>query len=1152
MEAFLILVLFLLLLALWRGGKGATEELRQQIGGQRRELDSLKQEIAFLRSQLGALLKQQSTAPERPPAPAAEATAKSPEAPPQPVAPPIQPLAAPKIEETVKPEPPKSAPAQQPPAPPIAAFQAPPAAPIPPPPPIPAFAPQPTAADRRFSLEQTLGGNWLNKIGIAILVIGLAFFLALKLQTWGPAGKVLCGFAVSVVLLGFGVWLERKPTYRIFARGGIGGGWALAFFTTFAMHHVAAARVLPSLAADLVLMMLVAAGMVAHSLRYRSQTVTGLAFLLAYATLLTSHLEAASGTVAFSLSASVVLAIALVIVTTQRHWVWLELTGLGAVYLSHFVWLTRVLPANHWQFAEFWPSTALILLYWLTFRLAYILRTPVNQQEENISSLSAVLNSVGVLGLLKYQAANPQWAFGALLALGALEMVMAFRVRARRHQAFVVLSTIAVVLIVCAIPFKFHGLTWPVVWLVQAQVLAISGLRLNEPVFRRLGLCVGLVTGAVLAFRQVIPLVFMRLFYPDPNRHDEVAVALALAAALYWIHAEIYPRRWPQIAADKREAFALRIVSWLGLAAAAAVLWIEIPELWLPLGWLALMLLLSFLAHRYGAVRLSIEADLLTLSAAAVLFFGQLVPLILFRLNNPDPLRHATETTVLALAALALWTRTEAYPRILPAVVSDSGFDIRTWQSAALPVTSWLAAAAAASALWVVLPSSWVVPGWLALVLALGLVADWLKSPIQAIQADFLALLSLPALLVWDFWTEGWWDHRAPLIVSIALLYAGMRRRTVLAGSRNYVPATYSWAATLLMSFAAWDLSSSLALIPVWCALGFALFELGRFTRKGFLRWQGFFLTALALGRYLVVDITSPAVDFAQLHLPLALFAEHFNPLQSLLVEVLILALAGYALLERTRNREICPRHEHIAGLAADALGTLSIALWFAFRFPSYWVPIPGGEAWVSTIWAAMATLLIALAWLLRRRAFLAQAMALAAAAALRTLFLDLFTETESGFWHGALFHLGVTALLLLAALPFAFLLRKGDRFANPTFVLPPEYDRILRRSEQWFFFLAFALCVIALAAKLSFSHITIAWSLLGLAVFLFALAVGERSFRLAGLSLLLVCVAKILLMDVWGLPPSERYITLIVLGLALLAVSFLYTRFASVMRKFL
>ena len=44
----------------------------------------------------------------------------------------------------------------------------------------------------------------------------------------------------------------------------------------------------------------------------------------------------------------------------------------------------------------------------------------------------------------------------------------------------------------------------------------------------------------------------------------------------------------------------------------------------------------------------------------------------------------------------------------------------------------------------------------------------------------------------------------------------------------------------------------------------------------------------------------------------------------------------------------------------------------------------------------------------------------------------------------------------------------------------------------------------------------------------------------------------KILLMDVWALAPPDRYVTLIVLGTALLSMSFLYTRFSEKIRKFL
>jgi len=173
-------------------------------------------------------------------------------------------------------------------------------------------------------------------------------------------------------------------------------------------------------------------------------------------------------------------------------------------------------------------------------------------------------------------------------------------------------------------------------------------------------------------------------------------------------------------------------------------------------------------------------------------------------------------------------------------------------------------------------------------------------------------------------------------------------------------------------------------------------------------------------------------------------------------------------------------------------------------------------------------------------------------AVVLRGLLFDLSAETTGDFWHGPLFHLTDAALILIAALPFAFQLRGPEFWTGATFKLPDPFALALRHPEQWFFFAPFGLMVAVLGVKLTSGHITIGWSLLGLGAFLFALVVGERSFRLAGLALLLISVAKILLMDVWALSPSDRYTTLIILGLALVTVSFLYTRFSTVIRRYL
>ena len=79
----------------------------------------------------------------------------------------------------------------------------------------------------------------------------------------------------------------------------------------------------------------------------------------------------------------------------------------------------------------------------------------------------------------------------------------------------------------------------------------------------------------MLAVHDVLPLALYRLDNADTASHSSLIIALTLAALLYWLHAEVYPRRWPGITAHEAEALALKVVSWLGAASAATALWVD-------------------------------------------------------------------------------------------------------------------------------------------------------------------------------------------------------------------------------------------------------------------------------------------------------------------------------------------------------------------------------------------------------------------------------------------------------------------------------------------------------------------------------------------------------------------------------------------------
>ena len=133
--------------------------------------------------------------------------------------------------------------------------------------------------------EALLGGNWLNKAGVLVLVVGIALALGYSFTRLGPWGRVSISLIASLTLLAGGRMLEPREPYRIFARGLLGGGWAALYVTVFAMHAVDAARVIPSSIAGGILLLAVAVGMIVHSLRYRSETVTGVAYFVGFATL---------------------------------------------------------------------------------------------------------------------------------------------------------------------------------------------------------------------------------------------------------------------------------------------------------------------------------------------------------------------------------------------------------------------------------------------------------------------------------------------------------------------------------------------------------------------------------------------------------------------------------------------------------------------------------------------------------------------------------------------------------------------------------------------------------------------------------------------------------------------------------------------------
>jgi uncharacterized membrane protein len=150
------------------------------------------------------------------------------------------------------------------------------ALPIPPPPPyIPPRVKTALKTEPETDLESRIGSHWLNRIGIAALLIGISYFLKFAFDNnWiGPAGRVTIGLLAGIAVV---VWSERfrAKDYKAFSYSlkavGIGALY-LSLWAAFQLYSL-----IPSSAA-FVMMLAVTASTAAMALAQDAQILAAFA-----------------------------------------------------------------------------------------------------------------------------------------------------------------------------------------------------------------------------------------------------------------------------------------------------------------------------------------------------------------------------------------------------------------------------------------------------------------------------------------------------------------------------------------------------------------------------------------------------------------------------------------------------------------------------------------------------------------------------------------------------------------------------------------------------------------------------------------------------------------------------------------------------------
>lgn len=136
--------------------------------------------------------------------------------------------------------------------------------------------PKPGFFERNRDLEKFIGENLISKIGIAILVLAIGYFVKYAIdQDWiGPVGRVSIGIFAGAVLIG--IAHKLRNTYRAFSSVLAGGGLAVFYFTiTLAFHQFQ----LFGQATAFIIMIVITAFAVALALLYDKQELAIIALV---------------------------------------------------------------------------------------------------------------------------------------------------------------------------------------------------------------------------------------------------------------------------------------------------------------------------------------------------------------------------------------------------------------------------------------------------------------------------------------------------------------------------------------------------------------------------------------------------------------------------------------------------------------------------------------------------------------------------------------------------------------------------------------------------------------------------------------------------------------------------------------------------------
>lgn len=342
-------------------------------------------------------------------------------------------------------------------------------------------------AARGAEIEARIGSQWLNRIGIAALLIGISYFLKFAFDNnWiGPATQVLIGMCAGVAVVAWSEWF-RVRGYRAFSYSLKAVGIGALYLSLWAAFQIYS---LITVGAAFSGMVAVTAATAAFALLQNAELLAAFALAGGFATpvlLSTGHNREAQLFVYLAL-----LDLAALGMLLFRNWRLLLVLSFAGTVALYFAWY-----AEYYSAPEFGVSFAFATLFFTIFMVATLLRHsgPELRFPRSVLLIASVNAAAYFLAVSLMLQTGPGRAwFAAALAAVYLMLARTGRAPSQLRAAHLAL---AVAFITIALALRLNEVWISVGWFVEAALLMAAGFWRQSAFVRWLALA--LITATTL------------------------------------------------------------------------------------------------------------------------------------------------------------------------------------------------------------------------------------------------------------------------------------------------------------------------------------------------------------------------------------------------------------------------------------------------------------------------------------------------------------------------------------------------------------------------------------------------------------------------------------------------------------------------------